>query len=620
MLQNIRDNAQGTIAKIIVILIILTFAIFGTDAIIQSFYGEPEVAEVNGEAITQAQFERMVERKRRQVISQMGADFDPSQIDQNLLRRQTLDEAVQRTIVLQAAEGAGLVASEAQIDEFITQWPAAQREGRFDPEQFRMILANVGLTPLEFRRELRGELVMAQLQGGIVGSAFVAEADVLDLLRLERQRRDFRYLRLDARSLVADMSVTEEEIAAFYEAHKEERFRLPERVILDFLEVRKDDLAAREAVDEAEVEARYQSELDAFTSTEQRRASHILLERDAERSPEQMLETLRGIRQEVLAGKDFAAAAREYSKDIGTAADGGSLGLLSKGAMGDERFDEVLFGLAEGEISEPVETTFGYHLIRLEDIVASQPPEREEAISRIRQELLAQKTESRFVEVSTRLVDLTYSAADLQEASAEFGIPIKTSEPLSRNGGEGLWSNPRILEQAFSDEVLVDGNNSEVVEVGRDTLVVLRRRDRLDSMIQPLDDVRAEISGELALGKAKERLRGDVAAIKAGAPATIGGEGWQTVMGAGRASEEDREVLGHVFGMKSPTDRPEVQTFETADGFLVVALDRVEDPDPGQLEEQKKAIQPLLASRTGNLESLLYLGALEKRAEIVRNP
>ena len=216
MLQNIRDNAQGTIAKVIVFLIILTFAIFGTDAIIQSFYGEPEVAQVNGEAITQAQFERLVERKRRQVISQMGADFDPSQIDQNRLRKQTLDEAVQRTVVLQAAERAGLVASDAQIDEFITQWPAAQRDGRFDPEQFRLILANIGLTPLEFRRELRGELVMAQLQGGIVGSAFVAAAEVQDLLRLERQTRDFRFLKLDATALVEETAVEEGGMLAFF--------------------------------------------------------------------------------------------------------------------------------------------------------------------------------------------------------------------------------------------------------------------------------------------------------------------------------------------------------------------------------------------------------------------
>jgi peptidyl-prolyl cis-trans isomerase D len=619
MLQNIRDNAQGTIAKVIVFLIILTFAIFGTDAIIQSFYGEPEVAQVNGEPITQAEFEKMVERKRRQIINQMGAEFDPSLMDQNRLRKLTLDEAVQREVVWQAAEKNGLVASEAQIDAFITQWPAAQRDGRFDPDQFRMILANIGLTPLEFRRELRTELAVGQLQGGVIQSAFVADADVLDLLRLERQTRDFRFLTLDGATFQGSIVVDDEEISQYYETNQE-RYRLPERVTVDFIEIGKADLEAQITLDDAEIEAQYQAESETFASSEQRRASHILLEVSDAAAEDEILSRLQEIRQEILSGKDFKEAAREYSQDIGTSADGGALGLLGKGVMGDDAFDTVLFGLEEGQTSEPVKTVFGYHIIKLDGISATQPPSRDEAVARIRRDMMAAKTESLFVETNSSLVDLTYSAADLQEASTTLALPVKTSPPFSREGGEGIWSNPKVLEQAFADEVLQEGHNSEVIEIGKDKLIVFRKNQRLESVIQTLDEVRDQVKAALAKAKAKELILAEVKVIEAAPAESVGGDNWQTVKGATRNASEQQTMTSYAFSMPIPQGQPVIRSFETPDGFVVVALDGVADPDVSQLDDQRKAIQPLLAGRIGNLENKLYLDALQNSAEIDRNP
>lgn len=622
MLQNIRDNAQGTVAKIIVFLIILTFAIFGTDAIIQSFYGEPEVAQVNGEAISQADFERMLERKRRQLISQMGDKFDPSLIDQNRLRKMTLDESVQRTVVRQAAEKNGLVASEAQVDAFIMQWPPAQRDGKFDPDQYRMVLANIGMTPIEFRHELKLELAMGQLQGGVSQSAFVTEAELKDLLRLERQTRDFRFQTLNASDLVASIDVSDDDVQSYYDEHKED-YRLPDRLVVEYLHVKKSDLEAAVAVAEADVENQYQTELAAFQSSEQRRASHILLELKDGQTEEAVKAKLSALREEILAGKAFSDVAKRNSEDLGTAADGGSLGLLAKGAMGDDAFDNALFSMQEGDVSEPVKTQFGYHLIRLDGISATQPPTKEEAFARIRQELTAQKAEARLVEMSTQLTDLTYSAADLQEAANELKLSIQDSPAFSRDGvsGDSLWSNPRVLEQAWSEDVTDEGHNSELIEIGQDQLLVLRKKELLESAIQPLDDVKSAVRNTVALARAKDQVRQQVAEIEAQKPESIVGDKWVSQTVVNRTTTENQAIVDYAFSMPAPTDGvPVLKTFETDEGFVVVLLDKVQDPSVDDMQKQLDAIRPLLANRVGATESGLYFSALQSQAEIVRNP
>lgn len=622
MLQNIRDNAQGTVAKIIVFLIILTFAIFGTDAIIQSFYGAPEVAKVNGEAITQADFEKMMERKRRQLISQMGDKFDPSLIDQNRLRKMTLDESIQRAVVRQAAQQNGMVASDAQVDAFITQWPPAQRDGKFDPEQYRMVLANIGMTPIEFRQELKIELAMGQLQGGISQSAFVTDAELKDLLRLERQTRDFRFMTLNAADRKDSIEVTDQDIQAYYDEHKED-YRLPDRLIVEYLEVQKADLEKVIEVDESEVETQYQAELASFTASEQRRASHILLEIKDGQSEEAAQEKLNSIKAEILAGKSFADAAKAYSEDLGTASEGGSLGLLAKGALGDEAFDTALFSMKEGELSEPVKTQFGYHLIKLDGVSATQPPEREEAIARIRHDLVASKAESRFVEMNTQLTDLTYSAADLQEAATEMKLAINESPAFSREGisGDTLWSNPRVLEQAWSDDVMNEGHNSELIELGRDQLIVLRKKTLLESAIQPLDAVKVTVRDTIALARAKDQVRQQVSEIEAQKPETVDGDGWISQTVANRTTTENQTVVSYAFSMPVPVNEiPVLKTFETDQGFVLVLLDKVQNPSLDTMQKQLDAIRPLLANRIGATESELYFSALQGQAEIVRNP
>lgn len=622
MLQSIRDNAQGTIAKIIVGLIILTFAIFGTDAIIQSFYGEPVAAEVNGQEITQAEFERTLERKRRQLIAQMGNDFDPAAIDQNQLRKTTLDEAVRLQVLVQAAESAGLFVSEQQIDAFILQWSAAQVDGQFNQDQFRLILGSLGMTPMEFRRELAKEMLIGQLQSGIQQTAFVTPAEIGQLLKLERQTRDYHYRVFEAAKIRDEMEVSEAEIQEYYESRQED-FRLPDRVVVDYVELSREDLTAGVQVADDEVRAQFESEIAGFEASEQRRASHLLLEIPEGGDEEGVRNRLLEIRARIEGGLDFAEAARSESEDIGTAADGGSLGLLSRGNMGDDAFDQVLFSLAEGQLSDPVRTRFGYHLIRLEAVVSTRAPSFEEAAPRIRGELQARKAEDLFVEQSTRLADLTYSSADLSEAIAEMQLEQKQSPAFSRSGGDGLWSNPRILEQAFSEDVLNEGHNSDVIEISRDRVVVLRKNTFLPSEVQALEAVRERIRETVALEKAKQRLKADVdQAVAAAAQETPPGEDWVAKTGISRTQMQGDEgrIVRWAFTMPRPGSDEEVvvRSFETEDGFVVIALNQVTDPDSAGSEGAAGFLEPFMASRAGTGEFALYEQILQESAEIVR--
>lgn len=622
MLQNIRDNAQGTIAKIIVGLIILTFAVFGTDAIIQSFYGEPEAAEVNGEPITQVEYERLVERRQRQLFNQMGPEFDPATIDQNALRRAALDEAIQRRLLLQAAERLGVTISDAQIDAFILQWPAAQQDGEFDPERFRGLLASLGMTPNAFRAELRQELAVAQIQSGISQSAFLTEAELLELLKLERQTRSFRFVRLSAEERAETVEVTEEEIRQRYE-DKLETYRVPDRVVLRYIEIQKDQLAADLEIPEEELEAGYQSELAAFESSEQRSASHILVEIDEDMAEEQALTRIRELREEILGGRDFAEVAEAESDDLGTRIDGGQLGVLTPGVLDDVALEKAIFEAEEGELSEPVKSAYGYHLVKVSSIQKTEPPSREEIYERLRGEMLASRAETAFVDASTRLADMTYSAEDLTEASEEMSLTIQTSPELTREGiaGHEIWSHPKVLEQAFGIDVIEEDHNSEVIEVSRDRLVVFRKDMFKPTEIPPLEELTSQIRAAVALEKAKAGLVEEVDSLLAD-PASEAWSAleWTSVIDGARSAQTHPLATGYAFSMPAPGEEPTRQSFELAEGYMLVEVTAVTLPETETLQQMMGTLMPVIGSRIGSLEYELFLGELQNQAEILRSP
>ena len=361
MLQSFRDNTQSIVIKIVIGFIIITFALFGVDSLI-GLVGQPSApVTINGVDISDRQIQEGIDLQRRQLMAQMGENADPSLLDDNLLRGAVVRNLIEEEVVRQAAEEQGLIISDQYLDASILATREFQVDGRFDRNQFEAMLRNVGMTPLMYREYLRKENTVGQGRSAIVSSAFVLPSEVERVTSLDRQLRDFSYLEIDVESVLGSVAVDEETVRAHYESNKSQ-FKSEEQVSVNYVELNKQVISETIEVDNAELQSQYEALVDTFKSEEGREAAHVLVTVDDQRSEEDALKLVLELMKQIEDGKDFAEVAKENSDDPGSAEDGGSLGVVEKGVMVPE-FEEALFALEKGQVSEPVRTDFGYHLI-----------------------------------------------------------------------------------------------------------------------------------------------------------------------------------------------------------------------------------------------------------------
>ena len=617
MLQRIRDNSQGWIAKTIIGIIILLLALTGVEAIFNSSGSRGEVAQVNGEAITQADLGRAMTMQRDQLLQQLGAGFDPAQLDEALLRDAALRDLIDRTLLLQAARDAGFAFSQAALDQVILKTAEFQVDGQFNAQRFDQVIQRLGYSRADFRRLLEQEMLIGQLQAGIAGTAFSSDAQVKAFIGLDQQTRDFRQVVMAANPAAA--TVSDEEVAQYYEAN-EQRFRTPEQVVVDYVELKKERFFDQVEISESALEELYQKQVADLA--EQRRAAHILVEVNDQRDDAQAKAAAEALRARIEAGEDFAAVAREASDDAGSAPEGGDLGFAGPGVY-DPAFEQALYALQKEQVSEPVRSEFGWHLIKLLDTQAPEVPALEALRPELERQLREAGVEQRFVEASRQLEASAYEASDLSQPASELGLDVQTTPAFGREGGQGVAANRQFVQTAFSDGVLVDGMNSSLLELDPETVVVLRVKQHLKPETQPLEQVREGIVQRLQAEKAAEQAKAEgealVARLKAGED--VGGLDCKTFAAAGRAAEGvDPAVLQAVFRMPHPVEGKSTHggvALGNGD-YVVLQLDGVAQPesldDPQLLPEYRR----FLASRSGQLQFNAYLDHLRATADIER--
>jgi peptidyl-prolyl cis-trans isomerase D len=507
MLQAIRERAQGWLAWVIVALISIPFALWG----IQSYLGvggEPFVAKVNGVEITDRDLSRRTQQARIELRERLGEAYDPALFEEGRLRAEILDDMIRQTLLLDTSNRIGMRVSDEEVRVQILSEPAFQRDGRFDREAYERLLQLQGLSPTQFEEQLRQQLLGNQLLRAVVGSELVTRQELGDYQRLVGQTRDLSYALIPAGDFRSDAPIGEDEIQAFYEANAP-RFQSPEMVKLDYLVLDVADLAKGAEIGDDELRRVYDEDQSRFGRAEQRSVRHLLLTvpQDADDAAAQAVEArVRAIRERILAGEAFEEVARSESQDPGSASEGGSLGTIEQGLM-DPVFDTVAFTLPVGELSEPVRTRFGYHLIEVTEIIPPATKPFEEVKEELRAEVSRQRAESLFYDLGERLANVAYESPDsLEPAADELGLILRQSDWIGREGGEGVLAHPRVMSAAFSDEVLVGRANSDLIEPERDTLraVVLRVADHRVAAVRPLGEVRDEIVEELRLARARE--------------------------------------------------------------------------------------------------------------------
>ncbi|MGJ3439912.1 SurA N-terminal domain-containing protein [Pseudomonas sp. Je.1.5.c] len=622
MLQNIRDNSQGWIAKSIIGLIVVLMALTGFEAIFQAASHSQDAAKVNGQTISQNELSQAVDMQRRQLLQQLGKDFDPALLDEKMLREAALKGLIDRKLLLQGAEDAKFAFSEAALDQVILQTPEFQVDGKFDANRFDQVIRQMGYGRMQFRDMLAEEMLIGQLRTGLAGSSFVTDKQVDAFARLEKQTRDFASLTFKANP--AAVNVSDDEVKAHYEQHAKE-FMTPDQVVIDYIELKKSAFFDQVKVNEDELKALYEKEIANLS--EQRHAAHILIDVNDKVSEAQAKARIEEIQQRLAKGEDFANLAKEFSQDPGSATTGGDLGFAGPGVY-DPAFEDALYKLNQDQVSAPVRTEYGYHLIKLLGVEAPEVPSFASLKDKLTRELKTQQVEQRFVEVTKELEDAAFEASDLAQPAQDLGLKVQTSAPFGREGGEGITANRAVVQAAFSEEVIDEGSNSNAIELDPETVIVLRAKEHRKPEQLPLEAVAKNIREHLAKEKATAELKAKADKLIAGlrdgsiaAGTAHEGQSWKVQEAVTRGQDGiDPVELQAVFRLAKPAakDKPEYGSVVLADGSLVVVQLKGVNEGAAATDEEKQQIRRYLASRAGQQDFAAYRKQLEANADITR--
>ena len=501
MLQVIRDRLTGWFAALILgviaLALVLTFGNIDT-----GFSAGGTAATVNGEDISMNDFRRLYQRQRQQWESTYRAQM-PDALATDLAE-QVIDSLVRNRAVVQHVSDQGYRVATSELVRNIQNTPAFQVGGQFSQPAYEALLASEGMNVQRYEFELRKDLEVTQYLEGIAYSAFYTPAEFRRYIELDGETRDVDYVLLNAESWQDEVSVSDEQVADFYATNKA-AFMTEESVSLEYIEISFEDIKAGVEVSDAEAEAYFAANPQEFAGPDERQAAHILIPLgDDEVAAATLAEELK---QRIDAGEDFAALAAEYSADSGSASNGGKLGWLGLGDSPAPAFEEALFALAPGDVSEPVRTEFGYHLIRLGDLRAGKSltfaDVRDELVERLRENAAADQYGEQVDELDERALESFDGLAPVAEA---LGEELGTVDNFTRNGGLPLGFAPELVSAVFSIEVLEDGENSPVIDLGDGRAVVVRVTEYRDAEVKPLDEVRDQILARLESEAAVTRL------------------------------------------------------------------------------------------------------------------
>ena len=589
MLQNIRDRMTGPIVWAIVGLIAVPFAFFG----IETFQGsgsDPTVAKVGAQKITSAQLEAAYQQRLQRLQQMLGENFRSDMIEPVRFREGVLQEMVQETALQQHALNAGYTASDASILQAIQAIPAFQKDGQFSADQYRQALSAKGLSPQGFETQLREGLSQDQIRDGVLASAFVTPAEAAAAWRLAQQERAFTSLAFKPETYEAAITVSDEEIAKRFAANGA-AYKAPERLKLKTVELDLAKLPEAPAPEAAVLKAIYDADSNPFSAPEERRARHILIAFGADKDAAR--EKADAIKAKLDAKADFAALARDASDDPGSKSNGGDLGWVRKGLM-TPKFEQALFALQKSEVSTPVETEFGWHVIQLEDI--KQAETKPFADASVQAELLSsyrkRDVEKRFQQLSEKLEQLAFeNASSLDPVAQAIGTTVETTDWFTRSSGSGFTANQAVVQAAFSDEVLQDNENSKPVDLGNNRIAVVRKAEYEPARARQLEEVREQIRAEIkratAVARAQAEADAVIKAAESGTALTVLAAERQlsvTAPGSVRRDAEgvERAVLEAAFRLARPVaSKTSVGKTILGNGeVVVIALESVKDATP----------------------------------------
>lgn len=625
MLQNIRNNIQGTAAKVIIALIIVPFALFGIDSLFGGT-AQPPAAVINGEKISEGELQQAIALQKRRLLGMMGDQIDPTMLDDAILRKPALNTLIKQKLLLQAADGVGIEVSTAQLHATIASMPQFQEDGQFSQTRYEQVLRVQGYSSSFFKQLLKSDLTIQQLSSAVAGSAFVGGPELSRSVGLLHETRDYHYIKVAKAPFNKDIDINAEDIEAYYQANKG-KFQSQEKLRYSYLELK--ESAFYEPVSEEQLMAEYQRLIEANNQLIEREAAHILIEITDELSREQALQQLQGIRSDIQAGATFEAQAKQYSTDAGSSAEGGALGYTSGDSFPPE-FEEALASLKAGEVSQVVETEAGLHLIKLLAVRKPELPSIDTARLEISERLRVQQSQPKLLSAVEQLRDLVFNAENLAMPAKELGLTVQQSEWQNKSDNSGLFEFAALKNAAFDVELRSQGLNSEVFEITPEHYAVIHAEEYKAPELLPLDKVRNQIvsslsaqRAELALVVAAERMKESLELGKrAEYVAKFEDLQWNGIVAGKRGDiSVDTAIRNRAFAMSRPESKPSVSVVRLGNGDrAVVQLLNVKYGELPQLDVAMAADAEKNAYRNKSSQDFsAFFNGLWKHAEIKIN-
>jgi peptidyl-prolyl cis-trans isomerase D len=614
MLTKIRERAQGAFAWGILIVICVPFALWG----IQNYLDTGEEAPVA--SVGDKDF---FQRDVNKAYEQYSQNLQGMTIDEPSMKAQALQKLIKDEVLLQHVRAKGLVTTDDTAREFIQSLPYFQVEGKFDEQRYKSMLTSQKITSGEFVNRIKNALIMEQFQRSIIDSSFATKYDVESFFKIQNQQRDIDYITVAVQK--STEQPTDEEVAAYYQQHQD-LFQTPEQATVEYLDLALEDLAKTITVTDEKLKAFYEDQKGQYTKAERRKISHILFVINDKNDEKTALEKALKAKND-LATKDFASLAAEVSEDKLTAKNGGDLGLFNAGGL-EKSIEDAASSLKQGEVSNPVKSAFGYHLIKVTELMPGEVKAFDVVKAEITKAYQKAQAENAFYEAGQRLTEMSYENPDNLKAAAEaLGLTIKKSALFTKVKGEGIAADEKVRGAAFSEEVL-HGNNSAPIELGADRLVVVRLLEHKAAVARELKDVKQDIVAVLLTEKASRLAVEKAAQIKAKLQAgeliqTVAAENKlsvKTVAGLTRSKEDVPAALNKaVFKAAKPVaGKPTVFIAELAAGEqVVVSLKKV--TEGVMTEDDKKKLDLAtknIAKAFGQTEFTALVNGLQAEADV----
>ena len=529
MLETIRNAANTWLAKVILAVIMVPFALWGVESYVRTAPGQDTVASVGDDKITAVEFNNALRNQMEQFRQQFGGNIDASIMDSPEMRKSVLDQIIDQRLVAAATKSSGLSVSDTALREWYMAQPVFQQDGKFSQEKYDDFLRARGTTQIAFDALMRQDLARQQFIESVANTAFVGTTSAQQYLLAAEQSREIAVVNVSPEQFAAQVKVTPEQIKAYYDS-KPAEFTIPAQVRPEYVELTVEALAPQVQVGADEIKAYYDANSARYVQKEERKASHILIavaakagdaeKKAAKAKAENLYAQLRKN------PKEFADLAKKNSADPGSAPNGGDLGFFARGAMVPQ-FEEAAFKAKKDEIVGPVQSDYGYHIIRVTEIRAEKAKTLAEVTPEIEGELKKQKAQRKFAELAEKFTNLVYeNSTSLKAAADAVGLPIKQGPFISKGAAlQPPFNNPKLMNALFSDEVLKNKRNTEAVEVATNSLVAARVLESKPAVVRPFAEVQAAISARLSREAAAKLAVKDgeakLALLRAGKPAEV---------------------------------------------------------------------------------------------------